>query len=383
MCGENDVMANTPLKAQKKGDCIIEACDGAGGITKLADDTDIEDDKLECTVDTCSNGIPQHAPKQEGAKCAQGVCRVDGQCVECLLDSDCMSNVCDMQANTCSPATCNDNIKNGAETDKDCGGGACPGCPIGLKCMLSIDCLSNKCTGGFCAASCTDGLLNNGETDIDCGGPNCPKCAVGQTCTDVGDCILGSCPAGVCDCAGAHVMISEVRSRGVGGGSDEFVELYNPTGADVVLDAAWILEARSSTAGAYAARWTGSGKTIPAHKHYLITGSQYMGAGVSDGILSPGVGDAGGITLKHMGMTVDALCYYYSAQNKTTVTNGTYVCEGMPVSNLPHNDGTGASNSDVSIERLPGGALGGCMDGGDNSVDFATAMPSTPQDTTK
>ena len=52
-------------------------------------------------------------------------------------------------------ATCNDGIKNGAETGIDCGGPNCPPCP-----------------------TCTDGIKNGAETGIDCGGPNCPPCRI-------------------------------------------------------------------------------------------------------------------------------------------------------------------------------------------------------------
>jgi hypothetical protein len=56
-----------------------------------------------------------------------------------------------------------------------------------------------------------------------------------------------------------------------------------------------------------------------------------------------------------------------------------YTCMGTPISNLPHNDGTSAaSNSDVSLERKPGGAGGNCTDTGDNASDFTSQMPATP-----
>ena len=53
-------------------------------------------------------------------------CTVASTCVECIVDADCTSLVCDAMTNTCSPAGCGDTKKNGSETDIDCGGGACP-----------------------------------------------------------------------------------------------------------------------------------------------------------------------------------------------------------------------------------------------------------------
>ena len=46
--------------------------------------------------------------------------------------------------------TCADAIKNGTETDVDCGGGLCPGCAAGKACLAASDCLSAVCTKGLC-----------------------------------------------------------------------------------------------------------------------------------------------------------------------------------------------------------------------------------------
>jgi hypothetical protein len=45
-------------------------------------------------------------------------------------------------------------------------------------------------------ATCTDGVKNGQETDIDCGGPLCPKCVNGKMCVQASDCASGSCSAG-------------------------------------------------------------------------------------------------------------------------------------------------------------------------------------------
>jgi hypothetical protein len=39
-------------------------------------------------------------------------------------------------------------------------------------------------------------------------------------------------------------------------------------------------------------------------------------------------------------------------------------------------------DADVSIQRLPGGALGSCIDTGDNAADFFTTTPAAPQSST-
>src|SRR5689334_138985 len=39
-------------------------------------------------------------------------------------------------------ATCNDNLRNGSETDIDCGGGTCPKCSDFRACLFASDCVS-------------------------------------------------------------------------------------------------------------------------------------------------------------------------------------------------------------------------------------------------
>jgi hypothetical protein len=51
-------------------------------------------------------------------------------------------------------ATCRDGIRNGAETDVDCGGGACSRCLNGKTCNIANDCASGTCTDGQCV-TCT------------------------------------------------------------------------------------------------------------------------------------------------------------------------------------------------------------------------------------
>jgi hypothetical protein len=94
--------------------------------------------------------------------------------------------------------TCVDHIKNGSETDVDCGGGMCPPCADGLKCGVAADCTSGVCTMGQCAVpSCKDGVKNGTESDVDCGG-SCPKCAAMKKCGGNADCASGICTNGAC-----------------------------------------------------------------------------------------------------------------------------------------------------------------------------------------
>ena len=96
--------------------------------------------------------------------------------------------------------TCSDGVKNGYETDLDCGGAYCAKCGDGKNCMVAADCQSGDCVDGICVSipTCTDGMMNGNETDVDCGGPTCPKCADGRDCLVGSDCASGVCTVGVC-----------------------------------------------------------------------------------------------------------------------------------------------------------------------------------------
>src|SRR5215471_10795787 len=66
--------------------------------------------------------------------------------------------------------SCTDHVKNGGETDVDCGGNTgCPVCKVGQMCLTGSDCENGVCIIGFCQfAGCYDQQRNGTETDIDC-----------------------------------------------------------------------------------------------------------------------------------------------------------------------------------------------------------------------
>src|SRR6478609_323446 len=89
-------------------------------------------------------------------------------------------------------------------TNPDCA----PTCPAehqpGAKCKGPADCESAICgPDGTCATpTSTDGVKNGSETDIDCGGgspTSAPKCAAGKTCREATDCVWGYCTGGICE----------------------------------------------------------------------------------------------------------------------------------------------------------------------------------------
>ncbi len=133
--------------------------------------------------------------------CGGPTCPVCAAGQNCSKAADCKSGVC--TSGKCIPASCTDKVKNGAETDIDCGGGTCPACKVGLGCSKSSDCASGVCTAGKCmAATCTDGVKNGDETDTDCGGGTCLGCKLGSACKKGADCKSGVCTAGKCAASG-------------------------------------------------------------------------------------------------------------------------------------------------------------------------------------
>jgi formylglycine-generating enzyme required for sulfatase activity len=190
-----------PLAAQNVGDCKVVVCDGGGKQKEIEDAEDKADDSNPCTDDTCVAGTPTSVASAVGQPCtdvpnAGKVCDGKGVCIGCLSGADCASGIC--QVNKCVPAGCTDLIKNGLETDTDCGGADCNTCADNKTCKVAADCTSKVCVGGTCKIPvCSDSAKNGLETDIDCGGP-CPPCAPTKFCAVAADCTSKVCIGGVC-----------------------------------------------------------------------------------------------------------------------------------------------------------------------------------------
>ena len=133
---------------------------------------------FRCMMDSCAG--PDKCP---------GVCDGAGTCIGCLQDADCKPGHTCEAGNVCS--SCSDGVKNGDETEIDCGG-SCPLCPG--TCNIDADCPGGYCWEGLCAR-CDDGIQNGDETDVDCGG-SCSLCP--GTCNVDADCSEGYCWEGLC-----------------------------------------------------------------------------------------------------------------------------------------------------------------------------------------
>jgi hypothetical protein len=107
--------------------------------------------------------------------------------------SPCASGRC----STTPPSNpCRDRVRDGDETDVDCGG-SCQPCAAMKQCSRAEDCQSRACDAGRCrAATCSDGVRDGYESDVDCGG-SCAKCASGLACAADWDCASGKCDNGI------------------------------------------------------------------------------------------------------------------------------------------------------------------------------------------
>ena len=145
---------------------------------------------------TCFDGMRNGDESQ--ADCG-GSCPKCPDGAICSRPDDCESGVC--SGGFCLVPTCEDGVHNGEETAPDCGG-PCPGCEGGEACAMDDDCRSMVCEEGSCAStSCMDGVKNSDETDVDCGGSICDGCEGGGVCLVDDDCASLICDAGSCTTA--------------------------------------------------------------------------------------------------------------------------------------------------------------------------------------
>ena len=117
----------------------------------------------------------------------------------CDAHTDCITGNCDSGACALPTPrqTCADGEQNFLETDIDCGGPACTmlgkTCDTGSACKRDTDCQAGSCFADVCFG-CADGVKNGDETDIDCGGLMCArKCGDGQDCVSDIDCQHNRC----------------------------------------------------------------------------------------------------------------------------------------------------------------------------------------------
>jgi hypothetical protein len=252
--------------------------------------------------------------------------------------------------------------------DVACNAGSCVVTPKPMDTYPSDDsvcktvtCIHGQAVPGFVAAGTAC------ETSNKCDGAGaCVQCLSEH------DCASFLCRSDhVCACALAKFLISEVRPRGTGGNTDEFVEIYNPAEAPETFTKDWTITSRSDLGPYYSLKYTGANEVVPAHGHLLIVGDAYSNTSVPrDGLLAAGITDNASVLLYNGASVVDAVCFY----GGVSPFDGTYTCEGTP---LPGANTT--SDVDQSYERKGGSDLGNCQDTNDSTSDWQQIAPANPQ----
>ncbi|MFO0667281.1 MAG: fibrinogen-like YCDxxxxGGGW domain-containing protein [Polyangiaceae bacterium] len=210
------------------GSCATKCADGKGCATGADCVAGLVcNGSKVCVAPTCADGAKNGTETDVdcGGSCSTKCADNKG----CSVPADCTSTVCTANKCVATATACADTVKNGTETDVDCGGACATKCADNKACLVPADCVSTVCTANKCidtATACADTVKNGTETDVDCGGACATKCAATKACKVPGDCASGICTGNVCqypkDC-------SEIKSVDNGAASGKY--MIDPDGA--------------------------------------------------------------------------------------------------------------------------------------------------------
>jgi hypothetical protein len=176
--------------------------------------------------------------------------------------------------------------------------------------------------------------------------------------------LLAVAGAGAAFAISPNILISEFRTRGTGGASDEFVEIWNNSSSTVNISG-WKLN-YSSSGGVVATRVTvPASTTLGPGCYYLFTnsGGTYSGGVAGDATYLTGLADDGGIAI------LDAAS---AILDQAGMSAGSVYKEGTVLAPL-------TTNVNQGYERKPGGGSGNSIDSDNNATDFRVLAPSNPQ----
>jgi uncharacterized repeat protein (TIGR01451 family) len=153
------------------------------------------------------------------------------------------------------------------------------------------------------------------------------------------------------------VVIREFRTRGPGGAADEFVTLYNRSNQTVDLSG-WRLAVSDATGQTRTLVAFGSGTTLTARTHLVMTNAAYTGATASDLTYQGDIPDDGGMALVPMhGMLGD----------EVGMSRGSSFGEGAVLQPL-------TGDLDRSYQRLPEDQRAPPQDTNNNQRDFRVRL---------
>lgn len=163
-----------------------------------------------------------------------------------------------------------------------------------------------------------------------------------------------------------NVFISEFRFLGPGGANDEFIEIYNATGASITTNN-WKLRKSSGCGSSLENLVTNINITLAPGQYYLFARSGfYTGSTPSDILFTNEIADNGGIALTD------------SSNNpidQVGLCSDTGFLEGTALTPL-------SGTADQSYERKTAGSAGSCKDTDNNAADFSVSNPSNPKNST-
>jgi len=234
-------------------------CDTVTFTCDFVDDPASYDDKNDCTIDSCMDGVETHENAAAGTACGptkMGTCDGNGSCgcdshEMCPADEPCVDHFCDPatkvcaftnkpdgdlnddtagdcklpacsggqvvtnpndgdlpdDGNECTVDSCNAGVpaNDPAAAETPCTTGVCDGISACVQCVTAANCMGDSsCSMNTCFA-CDDGTMNGTESDIDCGADCSTKCGDGKVCNMNGDCGSNVCDNNVCVSCGDGV----------------------------------------------------------------------------------------------------------------------------------------------------------------------------------
>lgn len=167
-----------------------------------------------------------------------------------------------------------------------------------------------------------------------------------------------------------HVVINEVQidsTAGSGGTNDDWVELYNPTSQDIVLDG-WSIQKTAATGGSLVKQALSG--TIPANGFFLIVRNNAS--------TTPSLKNAADIlTSDSFSLASDNVIYLVNTDIKIATATDFSIVDLVGFGNTAIHEGAAAALAipgGKSIARVPNGE-----DTNQNSVDFVVQDTPTPQ----
>lgn len=275
---------------------------------------------------------------------------------------------------------CTDQIRNGEETDVDCGGDTCGPCAYGARCSADKDCEDGICQGGTCAPlPCFNGKQDPGETDVDCGGATCRKCSGGRTCTAGTDCFSNTCVTGSNKCSGLSV-VSFAPSVRYEAGNKTYILFGGDMDGDTDIDLVAGNEL-DSTMMVYRNDGTGTFQRIPA----LFKTGEYPTGGTIADFNKDGIPDVA--TANFHGNSVSILLGQNNGSGKGTGSLGmaftTDLIPDAETTNLAVGDLDNDGDLDVIASNLKRGSVSEYLNRGDGTlapaVDLTVGAEGTGQ----